>query len=382
MSARVEVSGRLLAWARARSGIEAADLERRFPSLPDWESGERSPTFKQLESFAQATHTPVGFLFLDEPPEEKVPIPDFRTIADTGVRHPSPELLDTIFSCQARQEWYREFALLNGEPSFKYLGSASLRTSVERAAAEMSTALRFHVNERGPSWGETLRLLIDRAEDAGILLMVNGVVGNNTHRKLDPEEFRGFVLVDPLAPVIFINGADTKAAQLFTLVHELAHLWLGEPGVDDANLTTAPTSQTERWCNAVAAEVLVPLATVRDEFDEHQPLTAELERLARRYKVSTLVVLRRLYDAQLAGDWGTYRSAYDAELRRVLEFLTTAGSGGNFYNTQPLRVSRRFSRAVISSTLEGQTLYNEAFQLLGFKSTATFHQLAEQLGVA
>ena len=372
----------LLVWARERSGIASDDLARRFPKLEEWERGDRSPTLKQLESFANATHAPVGFLFLQEPPEEQVPIPDYRTIGDAGIRRPSPDLLDTIFQCQQRQEWYRDFAQVTREDPVALIATLTAATPVVEGAATMRGALRFGVGERGSSWTNALRLLIERAEDLGVLVMVNGVVGSNTHRKLDPREFRGFALVDSLAPLVFVNGADTKAAQIFTLAHELAHLWLGESALSDADLTSTPTVAAERWCNQVAAEFLVPLARITAEFNQQQPLQDETERLARLFKVSTLVVLRRLHDAGYLG-WDAYQAAYRAELDRILEILEgrTAGGGGDFYNTQPVRVGKRFARAVIISTLEGQTLHRDAFQMLGFKKLSTFQELTSRLGV-
>lgn len=382
MAVRVEVRPELFVWARERAGLTAEDLAQRFPRLERWERGESAPTLKQLESFAAATHTPVGFLFLAEPPEEQVPIPDYRTVGDAGVGRPSPDLLETIFQCQQRQEWYRDFARLNREDPAPFIGSLSTATPVIDAARTMRGGLAFELNNRGSSWGEALRLLSEHAEDRGVLVMVNGVVGSNTHRKLDAAEFRGFALVDPLAPLVFVNGADTKAAQIFTLAHELAHLWIGETALSSADLLRPPTLEVERWCNRVAAEFLVPADEVAAAYDVDSPLTDELERLARRFKVSTLVVLRRIHDVGRIA-WDAYRDAYRVELERILQIVRERGTaaGGDFYNTQPVRVSKRFARAVITSTLEGQTLHRDAFQLLGFKKLSTFQELAHRLGV-
>jgi Zn-dependent peptidase ImmA (M78 family) len=381
MSARVEVNPELLAWARQRSGLAFDDVEQRFPMLAAWERGEQQPTLKQLESFAQATNTPVGFLFLPEPPVEKVPIPDFRTVGDVGIRVPSADLLDTIYQCQQRQDWYRDFAVLNREPAVGYVGSLSATASGAAAADAMRTALQFEVESRGSSRTEALRILIDRAEALGFLVMVNGVVGSNTHRKLDPGEFRGFALADPVAPLVFVNGADTKAAQIFTLVHELVHLWLGGTALDDVDLAARGWQDTERWCNQVAAELLMPLDVVPGALVQGEALADTMERLSRRFKVSTPVVLRRLHDAGRLS-WDEYRSAYDAEIRRLAGLLRErAVGGGNFYNTQPTRFGRRFTRAVITSTLEGQTLYRDALRMLSVKKVSTLNELATRLGI-
>ena len=377
---RVEVKPELLRWARERSGLSVDALGRRFPKLDAWELGERLPTLKQLERFARATFTPIGFLFLPEPPAEEVPIPDFRTVASAGFGRPSPDLLDTIYLCQQRQDWFRDFARSVGERPLGFTGSAGLGDDVVATAGAIRGALAFDVEERRrlSTWTEALRRFIAQADDLGILVMVSGVVGSNTHRHLDPDEFRGFALSDPLAPLVFINGADTKAAQMFTLAHELAHLWLGQSALSDAQAVAVPDQATERWCNRVAAELLAPLELVRSEYDVKAPLRSELARLARRFKVSTLVVLRRIHDAG-----GLSRpelwSAYEEELARLRGM--PRGSGGNFYLTLPARVSKRFARAMVTSTLEGRTSFTESFRLLGVKKMATFHQLGQSLGV-
>ncbi|MHB1502910.1 MAG: helix-turn-helix domain-containing protein [Acidimicrobiales bacterium] len=379
-SVRAPVSPQVLAWARERSGLGVDELANRFPKLTEWERGERTPTLKQLEDFARATHTPVGFLFLPEPPEEQVPIPDYRTMGDRGVRQPSPDLLDTIFACQQRQEWYREFAQVTREEPVAFVGSLTTSLPVVEAAEQIRATLRFDPAKRGHTWSDALRTLVDHAEELGVLVMVSGVVGANTHRRLDPEEFRGFSLVDQLAPLVFVNGADTKAAQIFTLTHELVHLFLGETALDDADLGATPTNPVERWCNQVAAEVLVPLGSLHDALSPDVAVVDELESLARRFKVSTLVVLRRVHDAGRLS-WDEYQTVYRDELTRLLEILgERSRTGGNFFNTQPARVSKRFARAVIVSTLEGQTLHRDAFQMLGVKKLSTFEELVSRLG--
>jgi Zn-dependent peptidase ImmA (M78 family)/transcriptional regulator with XRE-family HTH domain len=378
---RVAVRPEMFRWARERAGLGPEALARRFPSLDAWERGEAQPTLKQLESFAQATYTPVGYLFLPEPPVERVPIPDFRTMGSERLERPSADLLDTLYLCQQRQEWYRDFARTEGETPLPFVGSVSLASDVEETAARIRGALGFDLDERRrtPTWTEALRRFIGLADDLGILVMVSGVVGSNNRRKLNPEEFRGFALVDPLAPLVFLNGADTKAAQMFTLAHELAHVWLGQSALSDVAPVSSPTNAVEVWCNWVAAEILVPLSIFREEYQPEASLRDELDRLARRFKVSTLVVLRRIHDAGgLTADqlWREYRR----ELERLRAMPT--GDGGNFYLTLGARASKRFARALVVSTLEGRSSFTETFRLLGLKKMATFQELGYSLGVA
>jgi Zn-dependent peptidase ImmA (M78 family)/transcriptional regulator with XRE-family HTH domain len=380
MTVRVPVETALLTWAQRRSRVSREKLVAKFPALDAWEAGEKAPTLKQLERFARATYTPIGYLLLAEPPEESLPVPDFRTIGNAELGQASPALLDTIYQCQERQNWYREYARSRDESSIDFVGALTIETDIVAAATRMRTALAFERQDRGATWSEAFARLRDTADELGVLVMVNGVVGSNTHRKLDPNEFRGFALVDDLAPLVFVNGADTKAAQNFTLAHELAHIWLGESAVSDADLAKRPTHATERWCNRVAAEFLLPLAELGEVQVDDERLTDELDRVARAFKVSTLVVLRRLFESDRLTQQ-QFQSAFARERDRVMQLIGERGSGGNFYNTQPVRVSKRFARALIESTLEGQTLHRDAFQMLGFKKYATFEGLAQRLEV-
>lgn len=377
---RVEVKPELLQWACERAGFDPTEVAERIPQLTAWERRDVRPTLKQIEHFARTVHAPVGYLFLQQPPVEKIPIPDFRTADNEYVGHPSPDLLDTLYVCQQRQEWYRNYARSIGEEPLAFVKSRTVRDDILQAAEGIRKALCFDVDERRrmPTWTDALRHFIDQVDEAGVMVMCNGVVHNNNHRHLDPEEFRGFAMADDLAPLVFINGADTKAGQMFTLAHELAHIWLGESAVSDAQPAFVPDQVVERWCNQVAAELLVPLELMRHEYDHRADLQDEINRLARRFKVSTLVILRRIHDVG-----GLTREelwqAYDAELERLRAI--PRGTGGNFYLTQAARVSKRFAAALVSNTLEGHTLYTDAFRLLGFSKQATFQELGRSLGV-
>lgn len=384
MVTRVAVSPDLLAWAVRRAGWDQQATLKHAPKLNDWISGLK-PTLKQLQKFAHDTHTPFGLLFLAEPPAEPIPFADMRTLGNAAVRQASADLLDTIYLCEGRQDWYRSYAREHGMDALAFVGSATVETPVEIAAGQIRDSLRFDLAERGsfPNWEAALRGLIDRIEELGVLVMVNGVVGSNTHRKLRPEEFRGFALSDPLAPLIFVNSADTKAAQIFTLVHELGHVWLGESALSDAAMDARGGAEAEVWCNQVAAEVLAPLTSVRSDFHGTADV-GELERLAKRYRVSTLVVLKRLHDAGFV-PWDDYQQQYANELERIMEILVmrrSGESGGNYYYTQPLRLSRLFARAVVVSAREGSTSYRDAYHLVGTKKHETFESLAVELGVA
>ena len=380
---RVAVNPALVRWARERDGRARDDLSARFKKLPEWEAGETQPTLRQVEAFARAVHVPVGYLFLSEPPEEPVPIPDFRTLAGRAVRQPSPNLLDTIYACQERQSWYRDFARVAQQPDVGFVGSAMVETPPEAVAARMRDTLGVDLAARRtcPTWADALRLFIRQADAAGVLVMVSGVVMSNNHRRLDPAEFRGFALCDPLAPLIFVNGADTKAAQMFTLAHELAHLWLGASALSNSEAAPGPGFRREEvWCNAVAAELLVPLAALRAELREDEALPHALTRLARAFKVSTLVILRRLLDA----DWldrGRFDTAWAQESARLRTLAQRGSDGGDFYRTTLSRVSRRFAHALVVSTLEGQTLYRDAYRMLGVSKAETFNRLGREVGV-
>ena len=385
-TARLAVKPELLQWACERSGVPHDDLVARFPSLPAWRRGEQLPTTRQLQDFAAATFTPFGQLFCDTPPADGLPIGDFRVRGRGRRERPSPHLLDTISLCQNRQDWYREYLAANDYGEIRWIGSGDIRSEPAAVAGRFEDEFGLSVQSRSEAatWDDALRRTRMSLEEAGVLVVVNGVVGNNTHRKLDYREFSGFALSDRVAPLVFINNADFKVSQMFTLAHEIGHLVLGESGVSTDSVGVDGALGNEAWCDRFAAALLVPATDLEAQIDAAGgDIEGVLQELAHRYKVSVSVVLRKLRTDGLI-DRERY-DVLDAAERDAFAQRRRQGDqgdrGGNFYNTFFQRTGRDFTRAVISSTLEGRTTYAEMFRLLGISSLATFDRVAVELGV-
>jgi len=377
---RVTVNESVFRWAIERSGLTRGNLQQKFPKLPQWETGEKLPTLHQLEVFARATATPLGYLFLSDPPEERLSIPHFRTLGDEPAGRPGPDLLETVQFMERRQAWMREFQIEQGQEPLAFVKSARRGAAPRAVAEQMRQRLGLAggwAAERG-TWTDALRHLRTAMEEAGILVVVNGIVGNNTHRKLGPTEFRGFVLVDNYAPLVFVNGADGKAAQMFTLAHELAHVWFGSSAAFDLRQLQPANDPTELACNAVAAEFLVPEVELREAWPTLRRAPDLFDAIARQFKVSRLVAARRALDLQLISrdEFLEFYQAYQAEEVRSAE---QQSNGDDFYASQNLRISRRFGEAVVRAAREGRLLYQEAYKLTGIHGK-TFDRYAGMLG--
>jgi len=377
---RAPVKPELLRWARERAGRGVEEFGARFKKLAEWELGEAQPTLRQVEDFARATHVPLGYLFLPEPPEEHIPIPDLRTIRNQAISHPSPNLLDTIHAMQRRQAWLRE-ELIEGEAEpLDFVGSARLTDDPQGVGREMRRMVGLADGWAGSirTWREAVGGLRRAIEQIGVLPVINGIVGNNTHRKLDVEEFRGFALSDDYAPLVFVNGADAKSAQMFTLVHELGHIWLGESALTDIDLTSRPSQDIESWCDRAAAEFLVPAEELRECWGAVRHHDSPFEDLARRFKVSPVVAGRRAMDLRLVSRQ-TFFDFYEQYIAGERKQRSDSG-GGDFYNNQNTRVGEWFALQVIHAAKGGRLSFKEAYDLTGLRAGA-FQEYANRLGV-
>ena len=370
----------VLEWAAQRAGLDVSVLERRYPRWSKWVEGDARPTARQLEDFAKKTHVPFGYFFLPEPPEEHIPIPDYRTIAGEGVGQPSPALLETVQAMQRRQAWMREDQVQTHPDPLEFVGSASLNEAPEAVGREIRRMLGLNEGwaSQISNWTAAVGEFRHAIEDLGVMAVVNGVVGNNTSWKLDVTEFRGFALSDPYAPLIFVNGSDAKSAQMFTLAHELAHIWLGESALSDASAAPLKLGKTETWCNQVAAECLAPRNEIERLWQQLRHEEDPPARLARHFKVSPIVAARRLLDLEY---WTRdhFFDFYNAYIEEEHARAARRKGGGDFYNNQNTRVGELFATRVLNAAMEGRMGFKEAYDLTGLKG-GTFEKYARKLG--
>lgn len=366
MSAKAHINPHILRWIRDRSGLSVADaahtLRLSADQLTSWETGESQPTFLQAQKLTQALHAPFGYLFLAEPPVENLPLPDLRTVGGAPAPRPSMDLLDTIRLSLQRQTWYVEHLHDQESEPRPFVARFTANASVRTVAADMRAVLNIDVETGQRNWEAYSRDLINAAEANGILIMRSGIVANNTHRPLDVGEFRGFAISHPLAPLVFINSADAPAARLFTLMHELAHIWVGSSGISNGISDTRNARLEEVFCNAVAGEFLAPQDVFVSLWNASTlDLPRRVAELAQRFHVSQLVIMRRAFDLSLV-DHTTYWQHYQSELTA---FRNKPGGGGSFYRNAGSKNSKRFARAVLAEAFSGRLLLRDAGRLLG-----------------
>ena len=373
----------VLRWARERAGLGREQLAAKFrlqiEDIADWERSGRI-TFNEVDGLAKHTYTPLGYLYLSDPPDDSLPIADFRTRTGVSPQRPSPNLLDTIYEMQRRQAWMREEMIYQEAQPLEFASAYSLASPPEQVAAAMGESLQLSGGWAAiqGSWNDALRTLKDCIESAGVLAVFNGVVGNNTRRKLDADEFQGFALADEYAPLIFVNNTDYKTAQIFTLAHELAHLFVGESGLSKLQDLRPTDHAVEEACDKIAAEFLVPTEELKRRWNTARQFDDPYQYVAKSFKVSTVVAARRALDSKLISREAFFDYYYE---NRAKSWGGTqqGDKGGNFWNNQLWRVGVRFGSAVSRAVIEGRVSYTDAYSLTGLKGD-TFSNMPEKMG--
>ncbi|SDC86120.1 Zn-dependent peptidase ImmA, M78 family [Desulfurella multipotens] len=336
--------------------------KNKFPKYDKWIKGVDYPTYNQLIELSKIFHIPFGYFFLEKLPERKYPIPHYRTLQD-GDFVPSNELLETIQFAQKIQEWAKEILLEWGQEKLPYCGKYKDNYNAEEVLEKIKDIFEIQDGwaSRKSTWTEALNYLIDKAEEKGIIVLRNGVVGNNTRLKLNVNEFRGFVLYDEIAPVVFINNNDAISAKIFTLIHEVVHILIGQSASFDLQNFQSANNRIEIFCDKCTAEFLVPEEEIRNIYRQK----TDLEGLAGYFKVSQIVILRRLLDTSIITQqefYEQFKKLYKKEIKAPQSF------GGNFYQTLPTRLSKRFLHILNTAVKNNTILFRDALRITNLSS--------------
>ena len=382
-SLQITLQPDVLRWARERASLSTDELASKMRVKTErvlrW---ERSGilTMAQANTLAEKTHTPLGFLYMSAPPEESLPIADFRTRGGEPLRDPSPNLLDTVYAMQRRQDWMRDELVTHyEEPPLSFVGASTLTDDPIEVAVDMRNVLNIDDDwaAAASNWSEALRHLRNRLEELGIIVVFNGVVGNNSSRKLDRDEFQGFALVDEYAPLVFVNNTDFKAAQIFTLVHELAHIFFGQTGLSYHRDLQAIDNDIERICDLTTAEFLVPEEEFRACWNRANRTSNPYRIIARQFKVSLIVAARRALDFELI-DQDTFFAFYNRNRSQGTSRTQSTSGGGNFWFNQVWRIGPRFASIVHRAVKEGRLTYAEGYSLTDLRGD-TFEKIPQEL---
>lgn len=270
---------------------------------------------------------------------------------------------------QRQQAWMKDYQVdKEGLTEFKFHNVVK-KNMIPSQAAKLILNLLGKLENQNLSQDEFFNYLREKISSLGIMVMQNGVVGKNTHRKLDVTEFRAFALSDELVPLIFINAVDSQTAKVFSLAHELVHILLGENEV--LNVSALEQVKKERWINLVTENVLMPEAKFKEVYQN----SINLELTARKFYVSLAVAAIRAKNLELISQQETNEilvdNQYDSEKQKV-------SSGGNYYNNVISRLDPRYANAVINSEAAGELPTNDAAEMLGV-SLGTYQETTNRI---
>lgn len=364
----------MLRWAIQRAGYDVDNYLSENDKVRSWVEGEKFPTARQLEDFAGKMYVPYGYLFLSTPPVESMPIPLFRGSSSSS--NMNLNVYETVQTIQYRQEWLEEYIKEElDSDELDFVSSMTLKDGIERVVSKIRELLAL---EETWTFGErdsasAVNKLTQQFESLGVITSFNGVVGNNNRRKLSVEECRGFALVSKMAPFIFVNNDDSKSAQLFTLIHEFTHLLLGVSagfgGIDDHD------DVCEKFCDSVAANFLVPKLLFMSQWNAND---RSIEKCAKKFKVSSLVIARRAYALNLITSQ-QYQVFYSNYRANWMVRKKAASGSGNFFLTAAKRVGKLFGAYVNTAVNSGYLLHNEAYRLTGLHGTSFDKVIANRI---
>lgn len=385
MKVNVNVSKETLGWIMANINFDALSSQIAG-RLMSWYSGEKVPTFNQIEEASRATGIPLGYFFLNTPPKEDRTLLEYRTVDSLELEKPSRNLLDTIHDMEQIQEWAKNQMVADGFSELEFVGSMAEVNEVGVFVTQIRRVLDLQRDwfTSSKTSADSFRFLRSKISDSGVIVMMNGIVGNNTHRPLEINEFRAFAIADEYAPLIFINSNDSINGKVFSLLHEFAHILIGKNNFfNDRYSAHGCVNQIETICNAAAAEILVPSDLFVEKWNEvisENDVKTTISTLAKYFKCGITVIARKALDhGYITSQEYTQISQLAVYLYNEQRKKAKENPGGDYYRTASSRIDQRFFRMLAGSVAEGKTLYSDAFRLTN-TNRDTFRELAQQAG--
>lgn len=369
------VTPKLLKWARETARLRVDEAAKKIGVTEEqiiaWEGGDLRPTLRYARIAAKKYGRPLAVFYLEEPPRDFSVIKDFRSLRSESQRGVfSYRLALLIRDIQARQAWVREILEELGYPRLRFVGSARPRVSPKALAASIRQTLRLSLDEQ-LSWrtmNDALNSWIGRVEAARLFVCQTSARG-----EISPEtDARGFAVIDAYAPFIFLNAKDSLGGRIFTLAHELAHVWIAAPGVSNGDLSGDVRSEEGRievFCNRVASEVVLPEQMFSHFFPTKEPesqITARIASTAKKIGVSRDVIARRLLDQNMLSRQ-VYMALHEQYMREWKADQQRQQSGGNYYVNHVRALSKSFVRLVGDVYSRGRITGAEASGILEAK---------------
>ncbi|MCW0001790.1 XRE family transcriptional regulator [Pararhizobium sp. YC-54] len=388
-----KVNPSILRWARETAGFNLEDAAEKIglgeargvagsDRLAMLEAGDGEPTRPMLVKMAAQYRRPLLTFYLAEPPAVAARGEDFRTLPVEFAQRDAA-LVDTLLrEVRARQEMVRAVLELEDEATeLDFVGSFDKRQGPDALGTSIQTRLAFdlqtfrHGSGRGTLKG--FAYLRERAEAAGVFVLLIGNLGSH-HSTLNVELFRGFAFADSVAPFVVINDQDSEQAWSFTLLHELAHIWLGQTGVSAGR----PASEIETFCNDVAGRILLPAAEIARErplLDASQEqVIARISAIADARQVSHSMVAYKLYRGGIIGQemWSTVTALFRQQWlrnRAAQRDRARENEGGpSYYTVRRHKLGNRLIELSKRMLAEGALSPSKAAAILGVKASNVY----------
>jgi len=384
VTTRIDVKPEILQWVQNNTGTVLNDSW--IEKINKWLNSDSKPTVNQLKELSRKAQIPFGYFFLDNVPAEDLPLLKFRTVNNVDIDKPSRNLIDTIHNMEIKQSWVSDYRKQNDYPTSIFSHGYKLiddlnRKNEEQIAADIMNSLDLKLG-----WNTALKsrkgfnLLRSRLDQVGVVVMYSGIVDNNTHRILSQSEFRAFAMDDKYAPLIFINSNDSYNAMLFSLVHELTHIWYGTSELyndDFKNSYQVLNPRSEQDINHISENIIFPKNLFLDEWKNQETTgTERIKYVAKYFDASPLSAGIRACRLKLISqdDVEKLKVELNHEYQRNREHQKAIG-GGNYYATKAAQTDFAFAMEVERSVNSGNLGFNNAFELLGVKNSTAFDKL-------